>query len=745
MKLVRRSQGVLPGWLRWAIAGFSFCCAAASGQQPYLVKDIEPTNVKFPSPCFFGQLQPPLLLSGSFPTQLTELAGRLYFVADDLVHGLELWTSDGTAAGTVMVADLCPGKCGSDPEILGRYRNALLFLANDPAGGRSLYKVEAATQVPTLLREVCSGCASSGIECAPLVPHASAQMGGAFFFIAPSAAGEALWRTDGTALATVVLDTVCTGPLCGASPTPLAASAGSLFLLAREGAGGALWRSDGTPAGSSWLATVCPAPQYAQFSAFTKVNQRVFFDVTCGYNIYLVPRFTRAWVSDGTAQGTHPLFSGEAGTEDGVSGLTAAGDRAFFSLSPPSSSGPPPAAELWSTDGTAAGTARVAAATFRDPRPVAALDQALIFTASDLAGKSGLWRLDLGSGAASFITDETVVPSVLDGVLLFEGTGLWRSDGSAAGTSRIPLAAWDLREFTAAGGRVFFQATDTTHGTELWATDRGALTGVTCIADETTQCLADSRFAVSVRFQDPFGSGARLAGHSFRTPLESGTGDRSGRFWFFSPDDVELIVKILDGRSLNQSFWVFYGALSDVEYWLTVTDTRTGVAKTYHNPAGTYCGRGDASAFPVRAEASPAAAPSPRLPEQGGVAARRAAVGVAAADGPCVSGPQALCLHGGRLRAEVTWRTPSNGGAGAGYAVPSGDELGFFWFWSAGNLELAVKVLDATSVNGHFWLFYGALTDVEYTLTVTDSRTGQVRIYHNPAGNLCGGADTAAF
>jgi len=56
-----------------------------------------------------------------------------------------------------------------------------------------------------------------------------------------------------------------------------------------------------------------------------------------------------------------------------------------------------------------------------------------------------------------------------------------------------------------------------------------------------------------------------------------------------------------------------------------------------------------------------------------------------------------------------------------------------------------VKVLDGTALNGHSWLFYGALSDVEYTLTVTDSLGGTQKTYHNPPGQLCGRADVTAF
>ena len=56
-----------------------------------------------------------------------------------------------------------------------------------------------------------------------------------------------------------------------------------------------------------------------------------------------------------------------------------------------------------------------------------------------------------------------------------------------------------------------------------------------------------------------------------------------------------------------------------------------------------------------------------------------------------------------------------------------------------------VKALDGRPVNGHFWLFYGALSNVEYTLTVTDTQTGKIKTYTNPSGRFASVADTQAF
>ncbi len=56
-----------------------------------------------------------------------------------------------------------------------------------------------------------------------------------------------------------------------------------------------------------------------------------------------------------------------------------------------------------------------------------------------------------------------------------------------------------------------------------------------------------------------------------------------------------------------------------------------------------------------------------------------------------------------------------------------------------------LKVLDGTAVNGHFWVYYGALSNVKYTLTVTDTMTGHVKTYQNPLGRFASAGDTLAF
>jgi hypothetical protein len=97
-----------------------------------------------------------------------------------------------------------------------------------------------------------------------------------------------------------------------------------------------------------------------------------------------------------------------------------------------------------------------------------------------------------------------------------------------------------------------------------------------------------------------------------------------------------------------------------------------------------------------------------------------------------------------RFLATVTW-TAKNGSAGSGNLTNISSETKGFWFFSPENIDVVVKVLDGRAVNGKFWVFYGSLTNLQYTLTVTDTTTGTKKTYTNPQGQLTSGADTTAF
>jgi streptogramin lyase len=112
----------------------------------------------------------------------------------------------------------------------------------------------------------------------------------------------------------------------------------------------------------------------------------------------------------------------------------------------------------------------------------------------------------------------------------------------------------------------------------------------------------------------------------------------------------------------------------------------------------------------------------------------------------CSPQPQVLCLNGGRFQATVSWFFSRTGPyQGVGRAVPLTADTGAFWFFTANNLELVVKVVDGRPVNGKLWVFVGALTDGQWFLQIRDTETGQIRRYQNVEGQLLSLSDTEAF
>jgi hypothetical protein len=100
---------------------------------------------------------------------------------------------------------------------------------------------------------------------------------------------------------------------------------------------------------------------------------------------------------------------------------------------------------------------------------------------------------------------------------------------------------------------------------------------------------------------------------------------------------------------------------------------------------------------------------------------------------PCVDDDKTLCLLDGRFKVEVVWRT-RQGSIGVGHGTHLTSKSGTFWFFDSSNIEMLIKVLDACQGFGNHWVFFAATTNVDFTVTVTDTRTGVVKQYANPAG-----------
>jgi photosystem II stability/assembly factor-like uncharacterized protein len=127
-----------------------------------------------------------------------------------------------------------------------------------------------------------------------------------------------------------------------------------------------------------------------------------------------------------------------------------------------------------------------------------------------------------------------------------------------------------------------------------------------------------------------------------------------------------------------------------------------------------------------------------------------AATGAGVFDYQLDTGDTALVLNPGhRFFMRLSARDPRTGSMSGGLAISLGNLAGYFSIpdltSSPETPEVVVKLVDGRAINGRYWVFHGALTDLEYTLSVTEEATGRVKSYFKEAGSACGGFDTSAF
>jgi ELWxxDGT repeat protein len=336
----------------------------------------------------------------SSPYSLTDVGGTLFFTADDGIHGWELWKSDGTKAGTVLVKDIHPGERDSRPNYLTAVGGTLFFTAVDGTHGRDLWKSDGTKAGTVLVKDFH-----------PVYdyryytnPRSLTNVGGTLFFTADdSTHGVEVWKSDGTKAGTVLLKDILPGGGDGLPPYSLTDVRGTLFFTADDGAHDReLWKSDGTRAGTVLVKDINPVIDYYDVTGpryLSGVGGTVFFngdDSTHGREL---------WKSDGTRAGTvlvkdiHPADSHFV--QRGPYSLTDVRGTLFFTANDGAHG-----RELWKSDGTRAGTVLV-----KDINPV-----------NDYYG-SGPSNLT-GLGRRLFFSAD-------DGI---HGSELWKSDGTRAGT-----------------------------------------------------------------------------------------------------------------------------------------------------------------------------------------------------------------------------------------------------------------------------------------------------------------------
>jgi ELWxxDGT repeat protein len=321
-----------------------------------------------------------------------------------------------------------------------------------------------------------------------------------------------LWKSDGTADGTTQLL-----PKMDSATTPLVFG-GLVFFQGCDATHGCeLWKTDGTIADTKLVKDLNPSGDPANelddpvIGNLTVVNETLYFSTLIGSG-------WSVWKSDGTAAGTVELKTLRSGRFDrcpfAISNFTAVGNLLFLQVCQE----PTPGGlfdftgEVWKSDGTVAGTVQVPNLTLDDrsnlTKPMVPIGSALY-----LAANSDLWKIDCASGIASIVKDFAGVYDIYDmhGTLLAvaedaSGLGLWKSNGTSAGTVLIKSIDAGVTQpygkiMAVLGDTVFFSATDNAHGLELWKSD-GTGPGTLLIKDINP----DSGDSITGRWQEVNGT-----------------------------------------------------------------------------------------------------------------------------------------------------------------------------------------------------------------------------------------------
>jgi ELWxxDGT repeat protein len=412
------------------------------------------------------------LAGDSDPRQLTNVGGVVYFSATDGLKGRELWMSDGSEDGTVLVKNIRPGSQGSDPKSLTKVGGLLYFTANDGAHGRELWMSDGTRAGTRMVKDIRVGSAAS----APgsLVSYA----GRAYFSANDGTDGTELWRSDGSVAGTKLVKDI---DRHGSSrPYQLVVANGLLFFGANRNPDpskgfpypATLWKTDGTRSGTR---EVTDDWRLANPQRSIRVGGHLYVH-SVGPCCVRVDQLSR---TDGTPGGTKVLKSGlEASQLADLKGtLLFNGEDSDSSES-----------EFWKSNGTRAGTVMLkdlapgendGEPDSSDPLHITPVGDRAFFTAND----EQLWITDGTRPGTDRILDEHCAGSLaaLGDALYYAGgtvvdddcdSELWTSDGSPLGTSLVsdinPTDGSGPYQLTAVGASLYFSADDGTHGRELW-------------------------------------------------------------------------------------------------------------------------------------------------------------------------------------------------------------------------------------------------------------------------------------
>ncbi len=408
-------------------------------------------------------------LGSKIERRMVNIGNTLYFIADDGIHGRELWKSNST--GTTMVQDIHVGTGSSNIFNLTKVNETLYFSADNGNDGAELWKYDGTEAV--MVKDISTREESSSLS------H-FVDANGILYFTINNNTSTQLWKSEGVESSTVLVKEIRGGEVSPYIDNLTHVNDLLYFTVRDDEHGRELWKSDGTAEGTSLEKDIRIGSESSNISSLTAVANTLYFTADDGTG-------KKLWEShDGRTQ-----LLGDLDVQNPKQ-LTNVNGVLFFTAHSETHG-----EELWlySVLGPILIDINEGRHSSR-PIQLIAIDNVLYFMAYDATHGKELWKFDLSTANKSLVRDISVGNQSsslhnlinVNGILYFyKGKALWKSDGTEDGTVLVQDTALeehplDISFLTAVGESVYMIANDKIHGTELWKSD-GSESAIVMVKD----------------------------------------------------------------------------------------------------------------------------------------------------------------------------------------------------------------------------------------------------------------------
>ena len=404
---------------------------------------------------------PPVVNSGN-PNNFFDYNGILYFRATEEINGIELWKTDGTSVGTVLVKNIAATTTNSNPANFTSFNASLFFTATTgtAAEGIELWKTNGTDAGTTMVKDIRPGVGSSSNPQNLLVLNPTTML----FDANDGTIGGEIWKTDGTNAGTInVIDYPGTANTVSWSENLNGTAILGQIITAT---GREIYKSDGTAINSNLVLDIAAATTNGVGAASFKALNSVFFQGNSGTTGF------ELWKTNGTAAGTVLVKDINVGTiASAPSRFAELGTNIYFKAVGANGD------ELWKSDGTELGTVEVVDINVGSgnsiPTAITSVSGAIYFFATD-ATLYDLYKYD-GTTLIKLLDCNATVASVVTNFVLLNGfvyfgvdsnsdtfRELWRTNGTAAGTVSVAslfttvLNPLGVNNITVSNNKLFF-------------------------------------------------------------------------------------------------------------------------------------------------------------------------------------------------------------------------------------------------------------------------------------------------